>query len=131
MIERVEAGLERTGDDPFELDAGRLIRLSRRYLSINHSCEPNAIVRGERELVALADIAAGEEITYVYSTNTTSRYGYTMKFRCACGAASCRGTIGDLSTIPRDRLRAYYDTGWLQDYIREEARELLARQTED
>jgi len=128
MIERLAAGEERSGDDPFELDAERCLSLPREFLAFNHSCEPNAIFRGERDLLALFDIAAGEEITYDYSTNTSSRHGYTMKFRCRCGAPRCRGAIGDVSTIPRERLRAYYETGWLQDYIREEVSELLAEE---
>lgn len=131
MIARLEAGEERSGDDPFELDAERCLSLPMRFLSFNHSCEPNAIFGGERDLLAMVDIAAGEPITYDYSTNTTSRHGYTMKFRCHCGASRCRGTIGDISTIPRERLRAFYETGWLQDYIRDEVRELLADAVDD
>ena len=125
MIALLDAGRVRSGDDPFELGVDRCIRLPRRYLCFNHSCEPNAIFARDRDLLALVDIAAGEEITYDYSTNASSRHGYRMKFRCACGAPSCRGTIGDVASLPEARLRAYYDSGWLQDYIREEARELL------
>ena len=65
---------------------------------VNHSCDPNCeTVLAEKEIhiVALRDIAAGEELTY--------DYGYTLddesveealrRYPCRCGTAACRGTI--------------------------------------
>jgi len=57
---------------------------------LNHSCEPNCAIERDREIVALRDIAPGEEITFDYSTNVGWR-GFEMN--CSCGAKSCRGTI--------------------------------------
>ena len=59
---------------------------------INHSCEPNSEIRRARPqvlLVALRDIAAGEEITFDYAT--LYRKPWTM--RCSCGTSSCRQVI--------------------------------------
>ena len=59
---------------------------------INHSCSPNAeteIIRGRIWIIALRDIAKGEEITY--------NYGYDFEdyqdHPCFCGAANCVGYI--------------------------------------
>ena len=57
---------------------------------INHACDPNAGLRGQLSLVALRDIAAGEEITYDYATSDGSAYD---EFECRCGAEVCRGRV--------------------------------------
>ena len=42
-------------------------------------------------MIALSDIARGDELTYDYSTYI----GETPeRLICACGSANCRGTIG-------------------------------------
>ncbi|MCA9520971.1 MAG: SET domain-containing protein, partial [Myxococcales bacterium] len=41
---------------------------------VNHSCEPNAGVRGQVTLVALRDIAAGEAICFDYAMTDSSPY---------------------------------------------------------
>lgn len=58
-----------------------------RYL--NHSCEPNACVRGV-ELIALEDIAEGAEVTFDYNT---TEWDMASPFACACGTPSCVGTV--------------------------------------
>ena len=58
-----------------------------RYL--NHSCEPNACLRGV-ELVALRDIAEGTEITFDYNT---TEWDMAHPFRCLCGTPSCVGVV--------------------------------------
>lgn len=58
---------------------------------INHSCEPNSymkILYGHILVLALRDIAAGEEITLDYQSTL-----HSDRKRCTCGARSCRGTI--------------------------------------
>lgn len=59
---------------------------------INHSCEPNCepeIRRGHIWIVALRDIAAGEELTYDYG------YDFDLwdEHPCRCGTTSCLGYI--------------------------------------
>jgi SET domain-containing protein len=58
-------------------------------LFINHSCEPNVGFAGNIVLVAMRDIAPGEELTTDYALFDDADDPMT----CACGAASCRGTI--------------------------------------
>lgn len=57
---------------------------------VNHSCEPNAGLRGQISLVALRDIAAGEEITFDYAMSDGCDYD---EFDCGCGAARCRRRV--------------------------------------
>lgn len=70
----------------------------------NHSCDPNAALRGEA-LVALRPIVEGEEITFDYETTEVDM---AEPFDCRCAAPTCRGVIrGFRHTTPavRERLR--------------------------
>jgi len=65
---------------------------------INHSCAPNLepIAIGDHLwLVALRDIAAGEELGYDYAIQLDEPHTVARKrrFPCACGAPNCRGTL--------------------------------------
>jgi SET domain-containing protein len=58
---------------------------------INHSCDPNCYTdeaAGRVWVIALRDIAAGEELTYDYNL-----YDGEGAAPCHCGAATCRGTL--------------------------------------
>jgi hypothetical protein len=72
---------------------------------INHSCDPNAgFLCGDPVLYALRDIAAGEQITWDYSTSLAEP-GWALE--CLCGSPKCRGIIrswGELSADVRRRL---------------------------
>ncbi|MBI4394022.1 MAG: SET domain-containing protein-lysine N-methyltransferase [Euryarchaeota archaeon] len=57
----------------------------------NHSCDPNCesdVIRGHIWIIALQDIARGEEITYDYNFDFDDE-----PVRCRCGAKKCRGFI--------------------------------------
>jgi SET domain-containing protein len=66
---------------------------------INHSCDPNCEavwVPREREIwiVALRDIAKGEELSYDYAYELDEDVERARaKYPCRCGAPDCRGTI--------------------------------------
>jgi uncharacterized protein len=65
---------------------------------INHSCDPNcdAVVEDGRIWIeTIRDIAPGEELAYDYAYVLEERHTPAAKRRypCACGAATCRGTI--------------------------------------
>jgi hypothetical protein len=57
---------------------------------VNHSCDPNCGLAGQIVLMAMRDIAAGEEITFDYAMADGD--GYDV-FPCACSAPSCRGQV--------------------------------------
>lgn len=56
----------------------------------NHSCNPNVGFDGQIVLVAIRDIAAGEQVTFDYATSDGSPYD---EFECHCGAPQCRGRV--------------------------------------
>jgi hypothetical protein len=79
---------------------------------VNHGCDPNAGLRGDRTLVAMRDISAGEEISYDYATSDASDYD---EFTCHCASAQCRGAVtGD--DWRRADLRERY-RGWFSPYL--------------
>ncbi len=57
---------------------------------INHSCNPNVGLDGQIVLVAMRDIAAGEEVCFDYAMTDGIPYD---EFECVCGAENCRGWI--------------------------------------
>lgn len=65
---------------------------------INHSCEPNCepIAFGDHMwIVAVRDIAPGEELAYDYAIELDEPHTPARKrrFPCACEATRCRGSI--------------------------------------
>ena len=85
----------------------------------NHSCDPNTGIhltaRGMR-IFALRDIAAHEELTYDYSTYLNNPH---ERMRCLCGAANCRGVIGNFSALPPALKRRYRALGVVGDFVEE------------
>lgn len=69
---------------------------------INHSCDPNTEIEADVDptgkawarLVAIRDIAAGEELTYDYA------FAVEYAIPCRCGTAACRGMIIDPDAVP-------------------------------
>jgi uncharacterized protein len=79
----------------------------------NHSCDPNCGFSGQVFLVAMRDIAAGEEITFDYAMTVSESVGSDMVFRmdCVCGSSRCRKTITEQDwQLPelQDRYRGYF-----------------------
>jgi hypothetical protein len=108
-------------DDPLPIGRFTYIILDAFSNRFNHSCAPNALLRGRAELFAIRDIAAGEEITFDYSTTLRrSFYSWAWRMPCNCGAPNCRHVIGDVGTIPALELRGDIRAGGLQDFIRAE-----------
>ncbi len=84
---------------------------------VNHSCEPNAgvVIDGTTvDLVAIRDIAAGEEILFDYST-TLDENDFVMD--CHCGAPSCRRRIGDGRDLPEPVWKRYVELGIIPAYV--------------
>lgn len=68
---------------------------------INHCCDPNCESKesdGRVWIVALRDIAAGEELTYDYGLYDGDEEDPSA---CVCGAKSCRGTLYSEEEIER------------------------------
>jgi hypothetical protein len=81
---------------------------------VNHSCEPNAGIRNDRDLVALRQIRLGEEVRFDYST-TMEEQSFTM--RCLCGTPKCRHVVADFSTLPSDVQERYITERIVMSFI--------------
>jgi len=100
---------EDAGERPDHCDYpdGKMVLLGFPDRHINHSCDPNAWVRYEKDacyLHARRAIAAGEEITCDYNLNITGGTSWP----CRCGAPRCRGeTLGDFFKLPTEIQQEY------------------------
>ncbi len=84
----------------------------------NHACDPNAgIIKQHRGLwlKAIADIAAGDEVTHDYST--LLGVDDVWKMRCNCGAARCRRWVRHVATLPATVVRRYRTLGVIPGFI--------------
>jgi hypothetical protein len=78
----------------------------------NHSCSPNVGLSGQIGLIAMRDIAPGEEACLDYAMCDGSDYD---EFDCSCGSPNCRGHItGD--DWKRPELWEAYE-GYFSPYI--------------
>lgn len=99
-------------DDPFHtfffaLSSGKVIDGGKRGNDarwINHSCAPNCEAQENADgtrvhIVALRDIAAGEELFYDYGLVMEGKITKTLRkqYRCLCGSEDCRKTMLALS----------------------------------
>ena len=71
---------------------------------INHSCNPNTLIKNKTEFVAMKNIKKGEEITIDYST-TTNESMWTMK--CRCKSKNCRKIIRSFQSLPSSTFNKY------------------------
>jgi uncharacterized protein len=72
---------------------------------INHSCNPNCEsdnIGGRVFIVAIRDIAAGEELTYEYNLHDSDE----EEADCYCRAPKCRGTMFSEDEVKRRARRA-------------------------
>jgi len=89
----------------------------------NHSCCPNAGIKGQIFLVAMRDIEPEEEITFDYAmvlhfTKGCLRY----EFACSCNGLECRGRVSDDDwKIPE--LQIKYD-GYFSIFLQEKIYQL-------
>jgi hypothetical protein len=117
VTQLVESGQLRN-DDPLHIGEGVFLILDSLSHLFNHSCDPNLGVRGEGELFALRDILPGEELCYDYSTTVPP--GWTSadwSMECRCGSAMCRGILGDVLSLPSERLKFFRHAEALTDHV--------------
>jgi hypothetical protein len=83
---------------------------------VNHSCDPNAglVIRGtEVTLRSIRGIAAGEQITFDYSTTMDED---DFEFDCRCGSLKCRGRVRDFKHLSAELRRRYAEIGIVPGY---------------
>ncbi|MFN8072139.1 MAG: SET domain-containing protein-lysine N-methyltransferase [Mycobacterium sp.] len=91
---------------------------------LNHSCEPNCGLLGQMQLVAMRDIAPGEELCFDYAMCDASDYD---EFRCLCGEQTCR-TVVTGSDWRNPELQEKY-AGWFSPYLARKIAALPAQST--
>lgn len=64
---------------------------------INHSCNPNAGIKGKVSIVAMRNIKKGEEITIDYSITEAEKLWH---MKCNCGNKNCRKKIKSIQFLP-------------------------------
>ena len=79
----------------------------------NHSCNPNAGIKNDTNLIALKDIVPNEEIMYDYSTTIDG--GWTMP--CGCQEKECRNEVYDFKDLPKKKQKHYLKLGIVQKYL--------------
>jgi SET domain-containing protein len=82
---------------------------------MNHSCDPNCVYTmrsiAVKDVYALRDIVAGEELTHDYSASAVDQFAGQAfwELECHCGSEHCRGRVtGDFFELPVELQRRYY-----------------------
>lgn len=81
---------------------------------INHSCDPNAGIKNNRDIVAMKKIKKGEEIVFDCAMNNIDEW--TME--CNCKAKNCRKIISTFDVLDEKTKKKYLN--YVIDYIREQ-----------
>jgi len=116
-------GDKRVTCDSFQVGLFSYINLDKIYNSINHSCHPNAAIKGARTLIALKTIKAGTEISFDYSATEWTPQDYTSynqqawPMACHCGSINCRKLITCFPYLPNEVKTKYINGGAIQSFI--------------
>ncbi len=86
------------------------------YVYINHSCNPNVLVKHETiarsKFYAIRNIKKGEQFTYDYGVNAMDQIDkelWKWKTKCKCGSKNCRSTLSTcFLKQPLEIQRKYY-----------------------
>ncbi|MBI4257191.1 SET domain-containing protein [Candidatus Uhrbacteria bacterium] len=100
--------------DPLQIGLNRYVDLQDPGRCANHSCDPNAGVNRDLQLVALRNIQPGEEICYDYSTTMGDGL---WEISCHCGSTNCRNRIRDFRFLSREIQTHYLSLGVVQPYL--------------
>ncbi len=79
---------------------------------INHSCRPNVFFDLDTmQVVCVRPVKAGEELTYFYPA---TEWNMAQPFGCRCGQSNCMGNIQGAKHLPKEVLRNYRFTKFIQ-----------------
>ena len=94
---------------PFDKNGGKrkyvLPEAPWKYL--NHSCNPNAAIKNNKDIVAIRPIKKGDEIVFDYAMNNIDDW----KMECKCGSENCRKIISTIDKLDDETKKKY------QNYI--------------
>lgn len=103
----------------------RFIKPESPWKYMNHSCDSNAGIINDRNLVAARDIKKGEEITIDYSTvdiESLTQGKKQLSMECKCGSKNCRKIIKTFDQLDRkdqDRLKRFLNPSLRKKYLEE------------
>lgn len=86
-------------------DKFRFIKPEVPWMYMNHSCDFNAGVIDDRNLIASKNIKKGEEINIDYSTlfiESLTNGKKQLMMECRCGSKNCRKVISTFDTLKKD-----------------------------
>lgn len=93
---------------------------------INHSCCPNAGIKGQIVLVAMREIEPNEEVTFDYAMCLHSSPGMQRyEIKCLCGMGKCRGIVTENDWQRKDLQKKY--KGYFSWYLQEKVDQLNSR----
>jgi uncharacterized protein len=83
---------------------------------LNHSCDPNCGIKGQLVVVAMKDIAAGDELSLDYAMIDDAP---GVSFSCSCGSPYCRSVItgGDWRNSGLQKRYKGYFSWYIQEKI--------------
>ncbi|HUI28979.1 MAG TPA: SET domain-containing protein-lysine N-methyltransferase [Candidatus Acidoferrales bacterium] len=84
---------------------------------INHSCEPNAGIINDFDLIALEDLKVHTEIRFDYSTSMDEDH---FQMKCECGKPNCRKIVTDFKLLPDETKMNYLKAGIVMSFIRKQ-----------
>ena len=81
---------------------------------LNHSCNPNAGIKGRNTIVAMQSIKKGEEITIDYALSETFPLWH---MKCNCKSKNCRKIVKPYQDMAAHRQRRYikYTSRYIKD----------------
>ena len=81
---------------------------------LNHSCNPNAGIKGKNTIVAMGPINKGEEVTIDYALSETFPLWH---MKCKCGSKNCRKLVKPYQDLPIQRQKKYmeYTSKYIKD----------------
>ena len=102
------------GDDTYIAPATQE-EFEQNMIFINYSCDPNIGMKGEDTVVAMRDIAPGEELVMDYAMIAND----DQVMECNCGAGNCRHTITGKDWMKPELQEKYkgYFTNYIQGKI--------------
>jgi hypothetical protein len=94
---------------------------------INHSCRPNAGFRDQLRIVAITDIAPGDEICYDYAflLYAHPENNHEFSIDCTCGNNECRSEITVMDWKIKELQEKYRD--WFMPFLRDKFDSLKPR----
>ena len=99
-----------------QVDTDKHIMLQPEHLQyINHSCDPNVFFdTHSMEIVALKDIAEGDEMTFFYPS---TEWDMAHPFECLCGSDKCLKFISGAAHMPAIKMNGYRLTRFIQQQM--------------